>query len=50
VSLEDQTAEVITNDDSLEYNTVLSTIAKTGKKVNSGLKDGEEQSVVPAVV
>jgi len=50
VSLEKQTAEVITNDDSLSYDKVLSTIAKTGKKVKAGFADGEEKSIeVPAV-
>lgn len=45
VSLDDQTAEVITNDDSLSYETVLEKIAKTGKKVNSGEADGVVKSV-----
>ena len=45
VSLETQTAEVVTKDDSLKYQTVLSTIAKTGKKVKSGEADGKEMSV-----
>ncbi|KAF1986617.1 hypothetical protein K402DRAFT_332172 [Aulographum hederae CBS 113979] len=45
VSLDSQTAEVITNDDSLTFDTVLKTIKKTGKKVNSGEKDGEPQTV-----
>jgi len=50
VNLEKQTAEIVTQDDSLDYNTVLSTIAKTGKKVNSGQADGEDMPVaVPAV-
>lgn len=36
-------------DDSLPYEKVLKTIAKTGKKVNSGEADGIAQSVeVPA--
>ncbi|KAF2673433.1 hypothetical protein BT63DRAFT_421584 [Microthyrium microscopicum] len=49
VSLEKQTAEVITNDDNLSYETVLSTIKKTGKKVKSGEADGKEMSIdVPA--
>jgi copper chaperone len=30
---------------SLDYETVLKTIKKTGKKVNSGEADGEPQSV-----
>jgi copper chaperone len=46
VSLEKQTATVVT---SLPYETVLTKIAKTGKKVNSATADGVEQSVeVPA--
>lgn len=45
VSLENQTAEVITNDDSLDYDTVLKTISKTGKKVKSGEADGKEMSI-----
>ncbi|KXX82320.1 Metal homeostasis factor ATX1 [Madurella mycetomatis] len=44
VSLKDQTAEVIA-DESLPYEKVLRTIAKTGKKVNTGTADGVEQSV-----
>ncbi|KAH7367156.1 heavy metal-associated domain-containing protein [Plectosphaerella cucumerina] len=47
VSLENQTATVVA-EPSLSYETVLSTIAKTGKKVNSGFADGEEKSVVLA--
>lgn len=36
-------------DESLSYDKVLRTIAKTGKKVNKGEADGVEQSVeVPA--
>ncbi|KAK3344318.1 hypothetical protein B0T25DRAFT_556705 [Lasiosphaeria hispida] len=45
VSLENQTATVVAND-GLAYDKVLKTIAKTGKKVNSGEADGVEQSVV----
>jgi copper chaperone len=45
VSLENQTAEVQTKDDSLDFNTVLTTIKKTGKKVNSAEADGESQPV-----
>ncbi|KAH6688529.1 iron copper transporter [Plectosphaerella plurivora] len=45
VSLESQTATVVA-EPTLSYETVLSTIAKTGKKVNSGFADGEERSVV----
>jgi len=44
VSLEDQSATVIA-EPTLQYETVLKTIAKTGKKVNSGSADGEERSV-----
>lgn len=44
VSLETQTATVVA-EPSLEYETVLKTIAKTGKKVNSGEADGEVKSV-----
>jgi len=46
VNLEKQTAEVITNDDSLDYDTVLKTISKTGKKVKSGEADGKEMSIL----
>lgn len=35
ISLEDQTVDVTTSD-SLDYDTVHNTIAKTGKKVNDG--------------
>lgn len=44
VSLESQTATVIA-DESLLYEQVLKTIAKTGKKVNTGEADGVAQSV-----
>ena len=44
VSLDTQTATVIT-EPTLEYETVLKTIAKTGKKVNTGEADGEAKSV-----
>lgn len=48
VSLENQSATVVA-EPSLDYETVLRTIAKTGKKVNSGTADGVEKSVeVPA--
>ena len=48
VSLESQTATVVASPE-LSYEKVLSTIAKTGKKVNSGFADGEEKSVeIPA--
>lgn len=45
MSLENQTAVVNTVDDSLPYETVLRTIKKTGKKVNSGEADGKEMSI-----
>lgn len=44
VSLENQTATVVA-EESLGYDKVLRTIAKTGKKVNSGEADGVAQSV-----
>jgi len=44
VSLETQTAEVVA-EDSLDYSTVLTTIKKTGKKVNSGEADGEPMKI-----
>ncbi|MCJ1289780.1 Cytosolic copper metallochaperone [Xylographa carneopallida] len=44
VSLESQTAD-ITAEPSLPYETVLEKIKKTGKKVNSGEKDGETMAV-----
>ncbi|EEH16528.1 hypothetical protein PABG_06615 [Paracoccidioides brasiliensis Pb03] len=44
VNLESQTATVVA-DPSLEYDTVLSTIKKTGKTVNSGEADGEPKDV-----
>jgi copper chaperone len=44
VSLDTQTATVFT-EPSLDYQTVLKTIKKTGKKVNSGEADGEPKSV-----
>ncbi|KAM0282944.1 hypothetical protein ACHAQH_002755 [Verticillium albo-atrum] len=48
VSLENQTASVVAEPE-LSYEKVLATIAKTGKKVNSGSADGQERSVeVPA--
>jgi copper chaperone len=40
VSLEKQSAEIVTADDTLDYNTVLSSIKKTGKKVTAGEADG----------
>ncbi|CAD0017389.1 unnamed protein product [Aureobasidium pullulans] len=39
-----QTAKVVT-EPSLDYNTVLEKIKKTGKKVNSGEADGQPQAV-----
>ncbi|KAG5293527.1 iron/copper transporter Atx1 [Histoplasma capsulatum G186AR] len=44
VSLESQTATVLA-EPSLEYDTVLSTIKKTGKTVNSGVADGVQRDV-----
>ncbi|MCJ1416883.1 Cytosolic copper metallochaperone [Xylographa parallela] len=44
VSLESQIAD-ITAEPSLQYETVLEKIKKTGKKVNSGEKDGEAMAV-----
>ncbi|KAF2239401.1 heavy-metal-associated domain-containing protein [Viridothelium virens] len=44
VSLETQTADIVT-DESLDYQTVLEKISKTGKKINSGEADGETKSV-----
>jgi len=44
VSLDSQTASVVT-EPSLDYNTVLEKIKKTGKKVNSGEADGQPQAV-----
>ncbi|RYO99712.1 hypothetical protein DL766_005686 [Monosporascus sp. MC13-8B] len=44
VSLEKQEALVVA-EPSLDYETVLRTIKKTGKKVNSGEADGEAKSV-----
>jgi len=44
VSLDTQTATVHT-EPSLDYETVLKTIKKTGKAVNSGEADGEAKSV-----
>ncbi|RQM07535.1 hypothetical protein DH86_00002839 [Scytalidium sp. 3C] len=44
VSLESQTATVVA-EPALTYETVLKTIKKTGKKVNSGAVDGEEKSI-----
>jgi copper chaperone len=44
VSLENQTAEIVT-EDSLDYDTVLEKIKKTGKTVNSGEADGTPRDV-----
>ncbi|KAI9843884.1 MAG: Cytosolic copper metallochaperone [Sclerophora amabilis] len=44
VSLETQTADV-TAAESLDYETVLNTIKKTGKTVKSGEADGEPKSI-----
>ncbi len=44
VSLENQSATVVAKP-GLSYEKVLQTIAKTGKKVNSGEADGLEKSV-----
>ncbi|CAK7215895.1 Cytosolic copper metallochaperone [Sporothrix curviconia] len=44
VSLESQSATVVA-EPTLSYETVLRTISKTGKKVNSGEADGETRSV-----
>ncbi|GAD97957.1 metal homeostasis factor ATX1 [Paecilomyces variotii No. 5] len=44
VSLESQTATVVT-EPTVSYDTVLASIKKTGKTVNSGEADGQTQSV-----
>ena len=44
VSLEQQSATIVATP-GLSYDKVLQTIAKTGKKVNSGEADGETRSV-----
>ncbi|KAF2461727.1 putative iron/copper transporter Atx1 [Lineolata rhizophorae] len=44
VSLDSQTAEIVAAD-SLDYDTVLATIKKTGKKVNTGEADGQPMKV-----
>ena len=44
VSLEKQEALVVT-EPGLDYETVLRTIKKTGKKVNTGEADGEAKSI-----
>jgi len=45
VSLDNQTAEVVTADDSLSYEKVLTTIKKTGKQVKTGEADGKEMPI-----
>lgn len=49
VSIPTQTATVIT-EPTLDYETVLEKIRKTGKKINSGEADGESRSVEPPQV
>ncbi|KAJ9195381.1 hypothetical protein DTO271D3_1022 [Paecilomyces variotii] len=44
VSLENQSATVVT-EPTVSYDTVLASIKKTGKTVNSGEADGQPQSV-----
>ncbi|RJE25636.1 copper chaperone [Aspergillus sclerotialis] len=44
VSLESQSATIVT-EPSVTYETILSTIKKTGKTVNSGEADGQSMSV-----
>ncbi|BCS25600.1 copper metallochaperone ATX1 [Aspergillus puulaauensis] len=44
VSLDSQTASVVT-DDTVPYETVLTTIKKTGKTVNTGEADGQARDV-----
>ena len=44
VSLDNQSADIVT-EESVDYNTVLEKIKKTGKKVNSGEADGVTQPV-----
>jgi len=44
VSLDTQTATIVASPD-LSYETVLQTIKKTGKKVNTGEADGESKPV-----
>jgi copper chaperone len=44
VSLETQTAEIVAAE-SLDYETVLEKIKKTGKKVKSGEADGKEMAI-----
>ncbi|OJJ49525.1 hypothetical protein ASPZODRAFT_127999 [Penicilliopsis zonata CBS 506.65] len=44
VNLDSQTADVVT-EPSVSYDTVLATIKKTGKTVNSGEADGQTMSV-----
>ncbi|PYI04824.1 heavy metal transport/detoxification protein [Aspergillus sclerotiicarbonarius CBS 121057] len=44
VNLESQTADVVT-EPAVSYDTVLATIKKTGKTVNSGEADGQAMAV-----
>ena len=44
VSLDSQTADIVT-EPSVDYNTVLEKIKKTGKTVNSGEADGQTMIV-----
>ncbi|KAJ5212696.1 heavy metal ion transporter [Penicillium cinerascens] len=44
VNLESQTA-LVTTESTVPYDTVLATIKKTGKQVNSGEADGQTMSV-----
>jgi copper chaperone len=44
ISLDTQTAIVVT-EPSVSYDTVLSTIKKTGKKINTGEADGSTMSI-----
>ncbi|RAL00233.1 copper metallochaperone ATX1 [Aspergillus ibericus CBS 121593] len=44
VNLESQTADVVT-EPSVSYDTVLATIKKTGKVVNSGEADGQTMAI-----
>lgn len=44
VNLESQTA-LVTTEPTVSYDTVLATIKKTGKTVNSGEADGQTMSV-----
>ena len=44
VKLDSQTADVVT-EPSVSYDTVLATIKKTGKTVNTGEADGQSRAV-----